>query len=59
VVPGADDSINFKVEGAGFVAAVDSADSYSHEPYQAMQRKAFQGMCLALLKANAPRRKIN
>jgi beta-galactosidase len=58
LVPGADDAISFKVEGAGFVAAVDSADSYSHEPYQAMQRKAFQGMCLALLKANAPRGKI-
>ena len=58
LVPDADDLINFKVDGAGFVAAVDSADSYSHEPYQATQRKAFQGMCLALLKANATGGKI-
>jgi beta-galactosidase len=58
IVPDADDLISFKVEGAGFVAAVDNADSYSHEPYQASQRKAFQGMCLALLKANADRGKI-
>ena len=43
---------------ADYAAAVDNADSYSHEPYQATQRKAFQGMCLALLKANANRGKI-
>ena len=55
LVPDAADLIEFKAEGAGVVAAVDSADSYSHEPYQARERKAFQGMCLALVKAHAPR----
>ena len=58
LVPDAADLIEFKVEGAGVVAAIDSADSYSHEPYQSQQRKAFQGMCLALLKANAQRGRI-
>jgi beta-galactosidase len=58
VVPNAENLINFKVEGAGFVAAVDSANSNSHEPYQASQRQAFQGICLALIKANANRGKI-
>jgi len=58
LVPGADDLVSFKAEGAGFVAAVDNADNNSHEPYQATQRKAFQGTCLALLKANAARGKI-
>jgi len=58
LVPGADDLVSFKAEGAGFVVAVDNADNNSHEPYQATQRKAFQGTCLALLKANAPRGKI-
>lgn len=58
LVPDADDLITFKVEGAGVLAAVDNADSYSHDPYQARQRKAFQGMCLALLKATAHRGKI-
>ena len=51
VVPDADNLISFNVEGAGFVAALDSANSNSHEPYQATQRKAFQGECLALIKA--------
>jgi beta-galactosidase len=58
LVPDADDLISVTVEGNGFLAAVDNADSSSHEPYQARRRKAFQGMCLALLKANASRGKI-
>jgi beta-galactosidase len=58
LVTDADNLINFTAEGAGFVAAVDSADSYSHEPYQAAQRKVFQGACLALLKANSDNGKI-
>jgi beta-galactosidase len=58
IVPGAQNLINFKVEGPGFVAAVDSANNNSHEPYQATQRQAFQGVCLALIKANANRGKI-
>ena len=53
VVPGAENLISFKVDGPGLVAAVDSANSNSHEPYQATQRQAFQGTCLALIKANA------
>ena len=58
VVPSAEDLINFRVEGAGFVAAVDSANSNSHEPYQATQRQAFQGTCLALIKASADQGRI-
>lgn len=58
VVPNAENLISFKVDGAGFVAAVDSANSNSHEPYQASQRQAFQGTCLALIKANAGKGRI-
>ena len=58
IVPDADNLITFKAEGHGFVAAVDSADSNSHEPYQANQRKAYQGKCLALIKTNAYKGKI-
>jgi beta-galactosidase len=58
VVPDADNLISFKVEGAGLIAAVDSANSNSHEPYQATQRKAWQGECLALIKANAAKGNI-
>ncbi|HEX3142512.1 MAG TPA: glycoside hydrolase family 2 TIM barrel-domain containing protein [Pyrinomonadaceae bacterium] len=58
VVPDAENLISFKVAGAGFIAAVDSANSNSHEPYQASQRSAYQGMCLALIKARANKGKI-
>jgi beta-galactosidase len=58
IAPDAENEISFKVAGAGLIAAVDSANSNSHEPYQASQRKAYQGTCLALIKANAARGKI-
>lgn len=58
MLPNADDLISFQISGAGVIAAVDSADFNSHEPYQATIRKAFQGMCFAMLKANANSGKI-
>jgi beta-galactosidase len=56
MLPNADDLISFQTSGA--VVAVDSADINSHEPYQAATRKAFQGICLAMLKANKNSGKI-
>lgn len=58
LVPTANDLIVFKVTGPGVVAAVDSADNSSHEPFQASQRRAYQGLCFAMLKAKAPRGQI-
>ena len=52
-VPSADNLITFAVEGAGIIAAVDSADNASHEPFQSHQRRAFQGECFAMIKAVA------
>jgi beta-galactosidase len=53
LVPGADNSIDFKVTGPGFVAAVDNGDNASHELFQANSRRAFQGECIALIKTKA------
>jgi beta-galactosidase len=50
-VPNADQSISFQLSGPGSIAALDSADHASHEPFQASERKAFQGWCVAILKA--------
>lgn len=58
LLPNAADLINFEVKGAGLIAAVDSADFNSHEPYQATSRQAFQGICFAMLKANKNAGKI-
>jgi beta-galactosidase len=51
LVPNADQSISFQLSGPGSIAAVDSADHASHEPFQASERKAFQGWCVAIVKA--------
>ena len=59
VVPSASDLINFKAAGPGRVVAVDSGDNASHEPFQASQRRAYQGRCFALLKADAARGRIS
>ena len=58
IVPDATDLITFQVSGAGILAAVDSADNNSHESYQGTTRRAFQGLCFAMLKANVNKGKI-
>jgi beta-galactosidase len=54
LVPNADPLISFQLSGPGAIAAVDSPDHTSHEPFQASSRKAFQGWCIAVLKAKGP-----
>jgi beta-galactosidase len=53
VCPNADNLIKFAVSGAGMIQAVDNGNIISHEAYQASERKAFQGSCIALVKATA------
>jgi beta-galactosidase len=53
VVPNANNEISFQVSGPGVIAAVDSGDHTSHEPFQATQRLAYEGRCAALVKATA------
>lgn len=49
-IPTASGMISFETSGSGFLAAVDSADNSDHDPFQAKQRRAFQGTCFALIK---------
>jgi beta-galactosidase len=55
LVPWADNPITFQISGPGVITAVDSADNTSHEAFQGSQRRAFQGRCLAMVKASAAR----
>ena len=55
LVPDAEPLITFNLSGPGFIAAVDSSDIASHEPFQASTRHAYQGTCFAILKASAGR----
>ncbi|HEX8117096.1 MAG TPA: glycoside hydrolase family 2 TIM barrel-domain containing protein, partial [Pyrinomonadaceae bacterium] len=59
VVPDASDLITFKATGPGRVVAVDNGDIASHAPFQAEERRAFQGRCFAVLKATGPKGRIS
>ena len=52
-IPHANDLISFQISGAGEIAAVDNGDNDSHELFQANSRHAFQGECVAFVKATA------
>jgi beta-galactosidase len=52
LVPDAGNLVSFKTSGAGFVAGVDNGNQISHEPFKAAYRKAFNGMCLAVIQSD-------
>jgi beta-galactosidase len=58
MIPGASDLISFKLTGPGLVAAVDNGDNLSHESFQASERHAFRGRCIAIIKATGAVRSI-
>jgi beta-galactosidase len=51
VVPDADNKVEFKVKGSGFIASVDNGDETSHDPFKADYRKAFHGLALAIIQS--------
>lgn len=51
LVPEADNLVNFKVDGVGFIAGVDNGFQASLEPFKANYRKAYHGLCLAIIQA--------
>ncbi|GAA4236699.1 beta-galactosidase GalB [Postechiella marina] len=50
--PLANHQIDFKIEGAGELAAVGNGDQRSLELFQQPSRKAFNGLCLLVIKSN-------
>jgi beta-galactosidase len=55
-VPRADNRIQFEVNGPGEIVAMDNGDPTSFESFQSHDRKAFNGLCLAIIrgKSNQP-----
>ena len=51
IVPDADNMIGFDVQGAGRLVGVDNGLQTSHESFKASSRKAFNGLCLAVLQS--------
>jgi beta-galactosidase len=52
LIPNADNEVQFKISGDGFIAGVDNGSETSMESFKADHRKAFSGMCLAIIQSN-------
>ncbi|HEV2473778.1 MAG TPA: beta-galactosidase GalA, partial [Chthonomonadales bacterium] len=50
VVPTADNEVTFTSSGAAGVTGVGNGDPSSHEPDRASRRKAFNGLCMAIVQ---------
>ena len=55
-VPRRHDSVRFSLSGPGDVVAVDNGDPTSFEPFQATERKAFNGLALVVVRTRAGKR---
>jgi beta-galactosidase len=51
LVPHADEMLTFKVTGPASIAGLDNGLETDHESFQGTTHKAFNGLCLAVLKA--------
>jgi len=51
-VPRSSNLVNFTIEGPGKIVATDNGDATSHDPFQANSRKAFNGLCLVIIRAD-------
>ena len=51
VVPDAAQLVQFKLNGPGTIAGVDNGFQASLEPFKADYRKAYRGLCLAIIQA--------
>jgi beta-galactosidase len=58
IVPTADNDVAFEIQGEGKIIGVDSGKPDSHESFQADHRKAFNGLCLAIVQAKSKPGKI-
>lgn len=51
LVPNADNLVNFKLTGDGAIVGVDNGSPISMESFKDNKRKAFHGLCLAVLQS--------
>jgi beta-galactosidase len=52
IVPQSAAPMTFRIVGPGMIAAVDSADNTSHEPFRSNSRHAYDGSCVAVIRAS-------
>ena len=51
MAPRADNSIHFDISGPGEIAATDNGDATSFESFQSHDHKAFNGLCLVIIRS--------
>ena len=52
-VPRSHNLVKFEITGPGEIVAVGNGDAASHEPFQARQRSAFNGLCQAIVRGKS------
>ncbi len=58
MVPVADNEVVFEIQGEGKLIGVDNGDPASHDAYKINRRKAFNGLCLAIVQTTSKSGKI-
>lgn len=58
IVPEAENLVNFEIDGPGFLAGVDNGFQASLESFKANHRKAYKGLCLAIVQAKEKKGKV-
>lgn len=53
MVPRSMNAIRFSIEGPGEIVATDNGDATSHVSFQSKEKQAFNGLCLAIVRAKA------
>ena len=51
MVPRSKNEIKFDIKGPGEIVAVDNGDATSFEPFQAKERRAYNGLALVIIRA--------
>ncbi len=54
-VPRADNMLEFSVAGPGIIAATENGDRNDDEPFQSNRHRAYDGRCVAIVKASDPK----
>jgi len=52
-VPRSKNLVKFEIAGPGEIVAVDNGDATSFEPFQARERKAYNGLALVVVRTKA------
>jgi beta-galactosidase len=58
LVPDADNLVHFELEGEGRIVGIGNGNPMSREPSKGMERRAFSGMCLAVIQSTGEKGNI-